>query len=74
MCETHSSSHPLPHLAKKGAKGLHGGSAVKHLPSAQRVILKIRDQVPHRALCMEPASPSACVSASLSLRVSLMNK
>ena len=30
------------------------------------------DQVPHRASCMEPASPSACVSASLC--VSLMNK
>ncbi|XP_077708803.1 F-box only protein 27 isoform X2 [Canis aureus] len=31
-----------------------------------------RDGVPHRAPCMEPASPSACVSASLC--VSLMNK
>ena len=28
------------------------------------------DPVPHQAPCMEPASPSACVSAS----VSLMNK
>ena len=40
------------------------------LPSAQGVILETRDRVPHRAPCMEPASPSACVSASLSLYVS----
>ena len=36
------------------------------------VILETEDQVPHRDPCMEPASPSTCVSASLS--VSLMNK
>ena len=41
-------------------------------PSAQGVILETQDQVPRRAPCVEPASPSACVSASLS--VSLMNK
>ena len=29
------------------------------------LILETRDQVPHRAPCMEPASPSACVSASV---------
>ena len=40
-------------------------------PSAQGMILESRDQVPRRAPCMEPASPSACVSASLC--VSLMN-
>uniref|UniRef100_A0A8C0KH11 Uncharacterized protein n=1 Tax=Canis lupus dingo TaxID=286419 RepID=A0A8C0KH11_CANLU len=39
-------------------------------PSAQGVILGTRDQVPHRAPCMEPASPSASVSASLPLCVS----
>ena len=39
-------------------------------PSAQGVILETRDRVPRRAPCMEPASPSACVSASLSLCVS----
>ena len=39
---------------------------------AQGVIPGSWDQVPHRAPCMEPASPSACVSASLSL--SLMNE
>ena len=34
--------------------------------------LGLQDQVLHRAPCMEPASPSACFSASLS--VSLTNK
>ena len=34
----------------------------------------LRDRVPHRAPCMEPASPSACVSASVCVCVSLMNK
>ena len=33
--------------------------------AARGVILAIRDQVPRRAPSMEPASPSACVSASL---------
>ena len=41
-------------------------------PSAQGVILDTGDGVPSRDPCMEPASPSACVSASLSF--SLMNK
>ena len=39
-------------------------------PAAQGMILETLDRVPHRALCMMPASPSACVSASLSLYVS----
>ena len=39
-------------------------------PSAQGVILKTQDRVPCQAPCMEPASPSACVSVSLSLCVS----
>ena len=39
-----------------------GGSAVECLPLAQEA----RDRVPRRAPCMEPASPSACVSLSLS--------
>ena len=34
---------------------------------ARGVILGSRDRVPRRAPCMEPASPSACVSASLSV-------
>ena len=40
------------------------------LPSAQGVILETRNQVPRRAPCMQPASPSACVSAFLSLCLS----
>ena len=47
-----------------------GGSAIERLPSAQGMIPGSRDQVLHQASCMEPASPSPCVSASLSL----MNK
>ena len=47
--------------------GRLGGSVVERLPSAHRVILESQDQVPRLALSMEPASPSACVSASLSL-------
>ena len=39
-----------------------------------RVILESRDGVPRWAPCMESASPFACVSASLTLCVSLMNK
>ena len=41
------------------------------LPAAQGVILETLDRVPCQALCMMPASPSACVSASLSLSVSM---
>ena len=41
-------------------------------PSAQGLILETQDGVPHQTPCMKPASPSACVSASLC--VSLMNK
>ncbi|CAD7684299.1 unnamed protein product [Nyctereutes procyonoides] len=41
------------------------------LPLAQGAILESRDRVPCRAPSMEPASPSACVSASLSLFLSL---
>ena len=43
--------------------GTPGWLVVGHLPSAQGVILESQDLVPHRAPCMEPASPSACVSA-----------
>ena len=56
-----------------------GGSGFEHLPLAQGMIPEFRDQVPQWASCKEPASPSACVSASLSLSslslsLSLMNK
>ena len=40
------------------------------LPATCGVILGTRDQVPRWAPCMEPASPSAWVSASLSLCLS----
>ena len=45
-------------------------------PSVQGVILEMWSQVPSWAPCMEPASPSACVSLPLSpsLSVSLTNK
>ena len=39
-------------------------------PSAQGLILGSQDRVLRRAPYVEPASPSACVSASLSLSVS----
>ena len=52
--------------------GRLSGTAVECLPSAQGMILESQDRVLHWAPCMEPASPSACVSASLC--VSLMNK
>ena len=46
-----------------------GGSAVQRLPLAWGVVLESRDQVPRRAPGVEPASPSASVSASLFLYV-----
>ena len=55
-------------VSKDRAWGSLGGSAVWSLLSAQGVTLESGDRVPRRAPCMEPASPSACVS------VSLMNK
>ena len=57
-------------LLKSTFLGRLGGSAVKCLPSAQGVILESLNRVPCQASCMEPASPSACVSASLSFCVS----
>ena len=47
--------------------GLLGASAIEPLPSAQVVIPQSRNRVPHWAPCMEPATPSACVSASVSM-------
>ena len=63
-------------MSKKGlvSQGGLGGSAVEHLPSAQGMILGSQDRVPHWAPCMEPDSPSAYVSASQSLCLSLLNK
>ena len=48
-------------------EGCLGGSLVKHLPLTQVVILVSWDRVPHQASHREPTSPSACVSASLSV-------
>ena len=46
-------------------RGRLGGSLVEHLPSAEVVIPGSRDQVPPQAPRREPASSSACVSASV---------
>ena len=55
--------------------GSLGGTAVWRLPLAQGGILETWDRIPHRApRCMEPASLSAYVSASLSLSVTIINK
>ena len=51
-------------------QGHLGGSVVERLPLAQGMILGSQDRVLHPGLCMEPASPSACVSASPSLYLS----
>ena len=59
-------------IIKTWDPGVLSGSVVEHLPLAQVVILGSWDRVPHLAPYREPASPSACVSANLS--VSLMNK
>ena len=48
-------------------QGRLGGSVVEHLPPAQAVTPGSWERVPHRAPHMEPASPSACVLASLCL-------
>ena len=59
---------------KETSTGHLGGSVIEHLPLAQVVIPGSWDQVPHRAPCMEPASPSAYVSASLSVCLLGLNK
>ena len=56
----------------KELEGHLGSSVVEHLPLAHGVIPGSWDQVPHWAPRRKPASPSACVSAPLS--VSLINK
>ena len=50
-------------------RGSLGGTAVWRLPLAQGMILETRDPIPHRAPGIEPASPSACVSAPLSVTI-----
>ena len=53
-------------------RGTWVAQLVRHLPSSQVLILGSWDRVLHRAPCEEPVSPSAYVSASVS--VSLVNK
>ena len=60
----------LQNSISKTKMGRLGGLAVEHLPLAQGMILELWDGVPYWVSCMEPASPSACVSASLSLCIS----
>ena len=63
-----SSPLTVPAVQLKGfPSGPLGGSVVGHLPLAQVMILGSWDRVPHQAPCMEPASPSAYVSASFSV-------
>ena len=47
-----------------------GGSVVERLPSTQGVTPGSQDRVLHQVPRRKPASPSACVSASLSVCVS----
>ena len=54
----------LEGLFKNMSPGHPAGSVVEHLPSAQGVTPGSRDRVLRRAPRMEPASPSAWVSAA----------
>ena len=51
--------------------GIPGWLSGLVLSSAQGMTLETQDRIPRWVPCMEPASPSACVSASLSLSPSL---
>ena len=64
--EVHCSSF----LLRKLQSGQPGWLSGLGPPSAQGVILEARDQVLHQAPYVEPASPSASVSASRSLCLS----
>ena len=59
----------LMNIKNLKVEGSLGGAAVWRLPLARGAILETWDRIPRRAPCMESASPSACVSASLSLSV-----
>ena len=59
---------------KERERGQPGWLSGLALPLAWGMILGTRDRVPRRAPSMESASPSACVSASLSLSVTIINK
>ena len=55
------------YLIKRKCIRALGGSGVEHLPLAQSMILESQDQVLYQATHRDPASPSAYVSAPLSL-------
>ena len=76
LCVSHESINKILKKKKKKKTGQAQWLSGLALPSAQGVILEIWDRVPSQAPCMEPASPSACVSAShsLSLSVTIINK
>ena len=57
-------------INKERKGGIPGWLSSLVLPSARGVILGSRDRVPRRAPRMEPASPSAWASASLSVFLS----
>ena len=59
-------------FSKKECEGCLSGSVVERLPLAQGVIPESWNRVSHQDPFREPASPTGCVSTSLS--VSLMNK
>ena len=59
---------------KSQIKGHLGILAVEHLPSAQGVTPGSRNRVSRGAPCMEPASPSAWVPASLCVCVCVLHE
>ena len=63
--------YPIPQIKVEDKQGQPGWFSGLAPPSTQGMILETQDGVPYRAPCMEPTSPSAFVSASLSLSVSL---
>ena len=63
-----------PAYGSRQNEGHLGGSVVELLPLAQVVIPGSWDPVPHWAPHREPASPSAYVSASLSVSHELKKK
>ena len=66
-CYTSTNADGTQQFIELKNSGPLGRSAVWCLPSAQGVILESQDRIPHRAPCMEPASPSAYVPASFSV-------
>ena len=59
---------------KKHLMGHRGGSSFECLPLTQGVIPESQDRVPRRAPCIEPASPSACVSYEYINKIFFKNK